>query len=564
MPGIQLPIGIDTVNPVPADYKYGPYVSLAAAKAAIALVLRYDGMTVQITGLGNYWWLQADLTDTGLIPKTGGGSSAPVPITYAGLLALQVGGTLSPGTLYKITDRDLGIWITAVSTTQFNTRGVRSMLTPKFDAVANPLLIGTWYNWIDQWITINPGDCVIWGGSVWASLTSVTGTATNDLTLDAVNWVLIPKGAGADINYGIVTHDVEYDVVQDLVIRQWDSLGNTVGPVTQDEVSNFGFNPSTITSWLAFKDINYVWNGGVWGDWNSICYNNTFRYGMYNMSNVDFSFSVVPMLRNNVFNYFKNLGVSDGALFERNYNCSFYNLEGSNFQYTNDNNNVIFHDCTLPAFTPYDATFSSNCLATACTGGIFFSYSKNVSYQNIAGGICNNSESIEVNGATTLGAINSCKNIYVGAGNYGAFTNVVFEEGQFIMPTGGSVVNFKSSIEKVVYQYVEFSGLLLAGVPQYQERILKPNCRLVETTLVSTYIVLAGTPTLEFGVETDALLYMPATSVAILLTTPQKINTISGVLTVGKRFYAKITTASGSVSGSGTPKLRVWVKMITY
>jgi hypothetical protein len=78
MPGIQLPIGIDTVNPVPADYKYGPYPSLAAAKAAILLVLRYDGLTVKINGLGEYWWLAADLSDSGLIAKGGGGPLNPV------------------------------------------------------------------------------------------------------------------------------------------------------------------------------------------------------------------------------------------------------------------------------------------------------------------------------------------------------------------------------------------------------------------------------------------------------------------------------------------------------
>ena len=80
MPGVQLPIGIDTVNPVPADYKYGPYANTAAAIAAIPQVLRYDGLTVQITGTGEYHWLAADLTDPGLIPKTGGASGAELPI----------------------------------------------------------------------------------------------------------------------------------------------------------------------------------------------------------------------------------------------------------------------------------------------------------------------------------------------------------------------------------------------------------------------------------------------------------------------------------------------------
>lgn len=79
-PGIQLPDGIDVLNPIPADKKYGPYASLAAAKAAIPQSLRYDGMTVQITGLGNYWWLQTDLTDSGLIPKNSGSGGSSLPI----------------------------------------------------------------------------------------------------------------------------------------------------------------------------------------------------------------------------------------------------------------------------------------------------------------------------------------------------------------------------------------------------------------------------------------------------------------------------------------------------
>jgi hypothetical protein len=72
-PGLNLPFGIDTVNAVPVDSNYGPYSSTAEAIASIPLALRYDGLTVQITGTGEYHWLQADLSDTGLIAKTGGG-----------------------------------------------------------------------------------------------------------------------------------------------------------------------------------------------------------------------------------------------------------------------------------------------------------------------------------------------------------------------------------------------------------------------------------------------------------------------------------------------------------
>jgi hypothetical protein len=68
-PGLNLVTGIDPVSAVPVDANYGPYASLAAAKSAIPQELRYDGMTVQITGAGNYWWLAADLSDAGLISK---------------------------------------------------------------------------------------------------------------------------------------------------------------------------------------------------------------------------------------------------------------------------------------------------------------------------------------------------------------------------------------------------------------------------------------------------------------------------------------------------------------
>lgn len=69
---LELPGSIKSLNPVPVDWSYGPFATVAAAKAAIPLGLRYDGLTVQITGSGNYWWKQTDLTDPGLVVKSGG------------------------------------------------------------------------------------------------------------------------------------------------------------------------------------------------------------------------------------------------------------------------------------------------------------------------------------------------------------------------------------------------------------------------------------------------------------------------------------------------------------
>lgn len=67
MSGIQSPIGIDTVNPVDANYKIGPWASVAAAKAGIPLALRYGNMYFYVIGDPLiYYWLDSDLTDGGL------------------------------------------------------------------------------------------------------------------------------------------------------------------------------------------------------------------------------------------------------------------------------------------------------------------------------------------------------------------------------------------------------------------------------------------------------------------------------------------------------------------
>lgn len=75
---LELPFGIKTLNPVPIDEYFGPYPNTAAAIAAVPLSVRYDGLVVQITGLGNYWWEQSDLSDLGLKPKISSGGALPI------------------------------------------------------------------------------------------------------------------------------------------------------------------------------------------------------------------------------------------------------------------------------------------------------------------------------------------------------------------------------------------------------------------------------------------------------------------------------------------------------
>jgi len=101
MPGIQLPIGIETVNPVDADYKRGPWLTIAAALAGINIALRYNNLSFYVAGDPNeYYWLDTDLSDAGLlIRSSSGGASLPI-VRYVYLVAdasdaLLMGGVAS-------------------------------------------------------------------------------------------------------------------------------------------------------------------------------------------------------------------------------------------------------------------------------------------------------------------------------------------------------------------------------------------------------------------------------------------------------------------------------------
>jgi hypothetical protein len=124
---LELPFGIKVLDDTPLDALYGPYADTAAAIAAIPQAIRYDGLTVQITGTGEYHWLAADLSDTGLVVKGGGGSLTNGSGTTANGTAVDLGGTLTgdvtidgnSGT-YKVTLEDvLGLSIKNVTSEVF-------------------------------------------------------------------------------------------------------------------------------------------------------------------------------------------------------------------------------------------------------------------------------------------------------------------------------------------------------------------------------------------------------------------------------------------------------------
>lgn len=143
---LELPGSIKSLNPVPVDWSYGPFATVAAAKAAIPSGLRYDGLTVQVTGSGNYWWLQSDLTDTGLtskgigsltlstdeLPKSSGGT-----LVHSGIFSTST-GNLDLGFGLIGTIRNIRATGTATDVDlQFNSKGLGALTL-----VGNSVVIG--------------------------------------------------------------------------------------------------------------------------------------------------------------------------------------------------------------------------------------------------------------------------------------------------------------------------------------------------------------------------------------------------------------------------------------
>lgn len=96
MAQLELPISNQVTNPIPVDFYYGPYTSVAEANAAVPIALRLVGdnfgRTVGIGVAGaqtEYWW-NGGTADVNLVPKATGGAVEPPPADP--MLRLLTGG----------------------------------------------------------------------------------------------------------------------------------------------------------------------------------------------------------------------------------------------------------------------------------------------------------------------------------------------------------------------------------------------------------------------------------------------------------------------------------------
>ena len=82
-PGLQLPFGIQPVNPLPVDSWSGPYIGIdeatavAAANSEILSAIRFQSMEVRliINGVSHKYWYRDGILDTDLVEFASNGSA---------------------------------------------------------------------------------------------------------------------------------------------------------------------------------------------------------------------------------------------------------------------------------------------------------------------------------------------------------------------------------------------------------------------------------------------------------------------------------------------------------
>lgn len=170
-------------------------------------------------------------------------------VTYASLATVIANAQVTPGTVYKITDRgDRGILVTGVTSQSVSREGVRIMLCPKTyleETLDGNVWKGVWYT--EKMVSVN--DLFIWGGKVWKNLTGAIGTKESSGALDSTNWQLISKTSFTHNEYVEVAMSVSFDFANDWIERQWIPGQLAAGLPWSIADGNFPENYVDMTDW---------------------------------------------------------------------------------------------------------------------------------------------------------------------------------------------------------------------------------------------------------------------------------------------------------------------------
>lgn len=476
--------------------------------------------------------------------------------TYSQLQTLKSSNGLSTDDIYFISDK--GIYISAVNSNSFNSEAMRDMLCANH-SVPSYVTGAIGKIWCPLFgITVAIGEKKVWGGNTWVNLTGDIGYATDDFWLDTTNWKLVDIVEGDD--YTLTKFNIVYDFDNDLVISQKDMFDNEVGPISLQDVSDLGYNPCDYTDWLA---LNYTLT----------VKNNGFTYGFFNnYSKIDLEAKII----NN-----KSLTIMSCSLSPNTGEpCEISNNDGTfgaralkNVQCIQQiiGNNIS--DVSNNTMTDTDSFMliiqgNKTGIGVVMTGNVdtqSVTYNKNdVLIRNCTDvKAVDYNENIQFDTVENLKKVTFCNNIQVFSKTYPANSELTYvnNTGKSIQLSNALSLDNITVDNAFVYQYLEFNASFVNAVPVYQSGIFAPNCRIVDAYIIANGLTGSGANTLSFGVETDAVGYMTPTAVSVLNATPQKVTSISGILTTGKKFYL---VSSGNIGGTGTAKVRVWVKMIKY
>lgn len=331
-------------------------------------------------------------------------------ITYAEAVARVASASLVPNTMYKISDRgDLGIFLEAISTTEFNQEGSRLMLIPNWECY-NPFQM-----YVEGGEFYAEGDDVIWNGVVWRNL---TGNNTHVPGQDTVDWVEIEKDL-TTLSIGCETtvykqnwFGVVYDFENDWISKQWDDRGNVFG-IAFNHTTEYSLNPVDVSDWwiaqgeLAIVGVSLLMYDnvchGIWnnrsGDSDSyIITNNKINGAIY--ENIFASDNTIGISYNtNSGNiYSNNCGriVYNSNLYSIHYNVCGQIMYNSNLGYIEGN--IVNTDIVY-----MEISYNRN------SGNIFGNTNEGIIYNNSNnGGISNNANLGDISTNSNNGYIDSC------------------------------------------------------------------------------------------------------------------------------------------------------------
>ncbi len=304
----------------------------------------------------------------------GPGGGGVTTVTYTALQALIAGGTLVPGTIYKITGfnknmpaggagnllgllpeilyddgNDLGvtIYMQALSTTELATSGYGEFYNPKYrdgSTYSNTDATGLYGIWDGNNPTTPPtyvlGDVVFWGGYAWENTTGSDSPAVSIMDLDGSNWTKLPYSNATW--YELVIDEIKVDWNNGIIVERYNAENQIRVSFNAD---SFAFSLA-LNQFLTnlFLPSRSPISATAWGLYSKVTPEgiNTGFYGISNLEVINSWVETVNFkgvyMQNNKFSesYYVNNYVGDGC------GVAFNTIKGKSYIQNNTLSNTSY------------------------------------------------------------------------------------------------------------------------------------------------------------------------------------------------------------------------------